>query len=426
MMLDVVMKNNTGESLNIKKILDVEKIRADFPLLLSVGDSLHYLDNAATTQKPNAVIDAIGDCYRHHYGPIHRGLYPLAEDASHRYEEARNTIAKFIGVEGDHGDQLIFTRSTTESINLVAQGWLRPRLNKGDQVWVTRMEHHANYLPWQALCRERGTQLKIIELKKDGGLDLESCSGLYDSNTKFISLTQVSNVLGVINPIKEICTKAAEQGIAVMVDAAQSVGHIPVDVTDLDCDFLAFSAHKMFGPTGIGALYGKADRLEEMEPLLLGGGMVDRVNESDCIWMPYPAKFEAGSQNLADALGFAAAVNWLNETGMAAMHDHVTEVMQYALDSLSKLNGLEIYGPRNAEQRAGIVSFNLTDVHPHDVGQLAGERGVAIRAGHHCCQPLMQHLGVAATARASFAPYNSHDDIDALVDGILEAQGMFG
>lgn len=416
-MLDGVMKNNS-----LADVFKVEKIRADFPLLLNAGDSFHYLDNAATSQKPYAVINAISDCYREHYGPIHRGLYPLAEKASHHYEMARNTVAKFIG---SPNDQLIFTRSTTESINMVAQGWLRSRLRQGDQVWVTRMEHHANYLPWQALCNENGAQLKIIELRQDGSLDLDNCSGLYDSTTKLIAVTQVSNVLGMINPIKEICSKAAEQGIAVMVDAAQSAGHIPVDVIDLDCDFLAFSAHKMFGPTGIGALYGKAERLVEMEPLLLGGGMVDSVNENDSIWMSYPAKFEAGSQNLADALGFAAAVNWLNENGMAVMHDHVTGLTQYALDSLSKLNNVEIYGPRNAEQRAGIVSFNLTDVHPHDVGQIAGERGVAIRAGHHCCQPLMQHLGVAATARASFAPYNSHNDIDALVEAINEAQSMF-
>ena len=417
-MLDGVMKSKP-----LVDVMQVEKIRADFPLLLNAGDSLHYLDNAATTQKPNAVINAISDCYQHHNAPIHRGLYPLAEKASHHYEITRNTIAKFIGVVDD---QLIFTRSTTESINMVAQGWLRSRLNQSDQVWVTRMEHHANYLPWQAVCNENGAQLKIIELKQDGSLDLDNCSGLYDSTTKFIAVTQVSNVLGVINPVKEICSKAAEQGIVVMVDAAQSAGHIPVDVIDLDCDFLAFSAHKMFGPTGIGALYGKAERLVEMEPLLLGGGMVDSVNECDSIWMPYPAKFEAGSQNLADALGFAAAVDWLNETGMAVMHDHVAGLTQYALDSLSRLSNVEIYGPHNAEQRSGIVSFNLTDVHPHDVGQIAGEHGVAIRAGHHCCQPLMQHLGVAATARASFAPYNNYDDIDALIDVIHKAQKMFG
>ena len=400
----------------------VEKIRADFPLLVNAGDSLHYLDNAATSQKPNAVIDAISNCYSEHYGPVHRGLYPLAEEASQRYESARTTLAKFINAPDD---QLIFTRSTTESINMVAQGWLRSRLSKGDQIWVTRMEHHANYLPWQALCNENNAELKIIELRQDGSLDLDSCIGLYDSTTKLIAVTHTSNVLGTINPVKEICAKAAEQGIAVMVDAAQSVGHIPVDVIDIDCDFLAFSAHKMFGPTGIGALYGKAERLVEMEPLLLGGGMVDSINECNSVWMPYPAKFEAGSQNLAGALGFAAAINWLHENDMAAMHKHVTGITQYALDSLSKLNSIEIHGPRNAQQRAGIVSFNLTDVHPHDVGQIAGELGVAIRAGHHCCQPLMQYIGVAATARASFAPYNSYSDIDVLIEAINEAHRMF-
>lgn len=416
-MLDQIMKKNSPDD-----TFQVERIRADFPLLVNAGNALHYLDNAATSQKPNAVIDAISNCYRAHYGPIHRGLYPLAEAASQGYESARTTVAKFINAPSD---QLIFTRSTTESINMVAHGWLGSRLNKGDQVWVTRMEHHGNYLPWQALCNQNGAELKVIELRQDGSLDLDSCSGLYDSATKLIAVTHVSNVLGIINPVKEICSKAAEQGIAVMVDAAQSAGHAPVDVIDIDCDFLAFSAHKMFGPTGIGALYGKAQRLVEMDPLLLGGGMVDSINGCNSVWMPYPAKFEAGSQNLADALGFAAAINWLNKNDMAMMYEHVIGLTQYALDSLSKLNCIELYGPHDVAQRGGIVSFNLTDVHPHDVGQVAGERGVAIRAGHHCCQPLMQHIGVAATARASFAPYNSYSDIDALVEALNEAHSMF-
>ena len=402
---------------------DVATIRAGFPLLAGAGDSLHYLDNAATTQKPNAVIDAIDDCYRHHYAPVHRGLYPLAEEASNLYEAARETVARFIGAPTD---QLIFSRSTTESVNMVAQGWMRPRLRQGDQIWVTRMEHHANYLPWQALCRDSGAQLRIIDLNDDGSLDIENCSSLYGSRTKLIALSQLSNVLGVITPVKKICAQAAEQGIAVMVDAAQSVGHIPVDVAELDCDFLAFSAHKMFGPTGIGALYGKVERLAEMEPLLLGGGMVDNVDECVSSWMPYPAKFEAGSPNLADALGFAAAVNWLDNYDITEMHQHVTDLTQYALDSLSRIADVKIYGPRDTRQRGGIISFNLAKIHPHDIGQIAGERGVAIRAGHHCCQPLMQLLGVSATARASFAPYNCHDDVDALVDAILAAQALMG
>lgn len=402
--------------------LDVATVRADFPLLATAGESLHYLDNAATTQKPHAVIDAIGACYSHHYASVHRGLYPLAEAASQRYEMARSTVAKFIGAPGD---QLIFTRSATESINMVARGWARPRLKPGDQIWVTRMEHHSNYLPWQALCNETGAQLCIIDLKADGSLDLEACPTLYDSRTRLIAVTQVSNVLGVINPVKEICARAAERDIAVLVDAAQSVAHMPVDVVELDCDFLAFSAHKMFGPNGIGGLFGKARRLAEMEPLLLGGGMVDDVGEHDSGWAPYPAKFEAGSQNLAGALGFAAAVDWLDNIDRVAMHSHVTRLTQYALDTLVRLRGVEIYGPQAADQHAGIVSFNLANVHPHDVAQMAGEHGVAIRAGHHCCQPLMQHLGVAATARVSFAPYNCQDDVDAMADAILAAQTLF-
>lgn len=404
-------------------LLDVNLIRSNFPLLAEADASLHYLDNAASTQKPKVVIDAIADCYRQHYAPVHRGLYPLAEEASHRYEMARARIASFIGSASN--GQLVFTRSATESINMVAQGWLRSRLHPGDQVWVSRMEHHANFLPWQALCRESGAELHIIELNVDGTLDLESARELYSPRTKLIALCQVSNVLGVINPIKELVAHATECNIPVLVDAAQSVGHMPVDVTELGCDFLAFSAHKMFGPSGIGVLYAKPERLEEMEPLLLGGGMVDSVGEKESSWVPSPAKFEAGSPNLADALGFAAAVDYIDSIGINAMHAHVTQLTQHALESLSKIKGIEIYGPRKAEQRAGIIAFNLDGVHPHDLAQVAGERGVAIRAGHHCCQPLMQHLGVAATVRASFAPYSSHDDLDALVDAILAAQAMF-
>lgn len=395
--------------------------RCDFPQLTGSKTPLHYLDNAATTLKPNTVIDTISHCYRDHYGPVHRGLYPLAEEASRRYEMARDTLARFIHAAND---QLIFTRSATESINMVAQGWLRPRLKAGDQIWVTRMEHHANYLPWQALCRQQGAQLRIIEIKKDGTLDLDHCDQLYDASTRLIALTHISNVLGTINPIKEICARASEKKIAVLIDGAQSVGHIPVDVSDLDCDFLAFSAHKMFGPTGIGALYAKAERLNEMEPLLLGGGMVDSVEKHESIWMPYPAKFEAGSQNLADALGFAAAVDWITALGLSTIHQYVTALTDYAYDQISKINGVEIY-ISDTQQRGGILSFNVSDVHPHDVAQVAGESGVAIRAGHHCCQPLMQYLATAATARASFAPYNTRDDVDALVDAIQKVRELF-
>lgn len=405
-------------------VFDASAIRADFPLLCEKErvQALHYLDNAATTQKPSVVIEAIADCYRSHYGPVHRGLYALAEDATARYERARSRIAQFIGA---NSDDLIFTRSATESINMVAQGWARRRLQPGDVVWVSRMEHHANFLPWWQVCRETGAELRIIELKPDGTLDLEGADGLYGSRTRLIALTHVSNVLGVINPVKEVIDNAGQKGIQVLVDGAQSVGHMPISVNDMNCDFLAFSAHKMFGPSGIGALYAKPERLSEMEPLLYGGGMVDQVGEAECCWMPYPAKFEAGSPALADAIGFAAAVDYIDRIGMEAMHSYVWELTQTAVQKLSHLDGLELYGPKAQAGCAGILAFNIEGVHPHDVGQIAGEMGVAIRAGHHCCQPLMQYLGVAATVRASFAPYNAPEDVDALVEAISEAQVLF-
>jgi cysteine desulfurase/selenocysteine lyase len=399
--------------------------RRDFPMLRSApgGVPLVYLDNAATSQKPEVVIEAVAECYRHHYGPVHRGLYPLAEESSARYERARARLAHFVGAGSP--EQVIFTRSATEAINLVAAGWARPRLGPGDDVWVTRMEHHANYLPWQRVCRSSGARLHHIELDADGHLDLDR-SGCLGPRTRLIALTQVSNVLGTINPVRELCARARERGIPVLVDAAQAVSHLALDVRDLDCDFLAFSAHKMLGPDGIGALYARAEHLDAMEPLLVGGGMVDRVEEEGSVWAPSPGKFEAGSPNLAGALGFAAAADYLSAVGMERIHRHLHQLTEYALSALRTLHGVQIYGPRHSEQRAGIVSFNLTGVHAHDVAHVAGERGVAIRAGHHCCQPLMAHLGVASTARASFALYNRTEDVDALVDAVAAARKMFG
>jgi cysteine desulfurase/selenocysteine lyase len=322
---------------------------------------------------------------------------------------------------------LIFTRSATESINLVARGWLQARLQPGDEVWVTRMEHHANFLPWQAVCNESGARLRVIELTAQGTLDWEACvDKLFSTKTKLIAVTQVSNVLGVINPLTEIIRRAHEQDIAVLVDAAQAVGHIPVDVSALDCDFLALSAHKLFGPNGIGALFAKAEHLQSMEPLLLGGGMVDVVGETHSEWAEYPAKFEAGSPNLADALGFAVALDYIEAIGLDVIQAHVNGLTQYALDKLSAIEGLHIYGPADVKQQTGIISFNVGDVHSHDLGQIAGEHNVAIRAGHHCCQPLMEALGVAATARVSFAPYNTREDVDALLEAIEAARQVFG
>jgi cysteine desulfurase/selenocysteine lyase len=405
--------------------LDAGRMRADFPLFEQAAwRELAYLDNAATSHKPAVVIDAIADCYRRFNGPVHRGLYPLAEEASEHYERARARLARFIGAPAP--SQLVFTRSATESINMVAAGWLRPRLAPGDLVWVSRMEHHANFLPWQQVCAEIGAQLRIIELDGQGCLDLEGAPELYGPRTRLIALTHVSNLLGVINPVAEVCAQARGHAIPVLLDAAQSVGHLPVDVQALDCDFLAFSAHKMCGPTGIGALYARPERLEEMAPLLLGGGMVDRVDVAGSTWSPWPDKLEAGSPNLAGAVGFAAAADYLDGIGLDAVAEHVGDLCKFAIEALARVPGLELYGPGAEGPRTGIIAFNVEGVHPHDLGQLLGERQVAIRAGHHCCQPLVQHLGVAATARASLALYNRVQDIEALVAGIAEAREVFG
>lgn len=406
-------------------MLDVEAVRRQFPLLNERigGRPLCYLDNAATSHKPLSVLDAMDDCYRHHYGPIHRGLYPLAEDASLRYEQARATVARFIGSPSP--ERLVFTRSATEAINLVATGWAQPRLRPGDVVWVSRMEHHSNFLPWQRICQRTGARLRIIELKPDGSLDIESAADLYEPRTRLIALSHVSNVLGVVNPIREVSENARAHGIPVLIDAAQSVAHVPVDVVALGCDFLAFSAHKMCGPTGIGALYAKSEYLDDMEPLHVGGGMVDEVDEMRSSWAPSPGKFEAGSPNLAGAVGFAAAVEYLSGIGMKRVHTHVRDLIRETLRALAEIPDVQIYGPADATKRAGIVAFNLSNVHAHDVAQLLAERGVAIRAGHHCCQPLMQHLGVPATARVSFAFYNRRNDVEIFIDALQWARRAY-
>ncbi len=408
----------------LENTLDVARLRRDFPLLREhrAGREWVYLDNAATSQKPNCVIEAIADCYRSYNAPVHRGLYALAQEATIRYEDARARISRFI--RAPSSEQIIFTRSATESINMVAQGWAASRLKPGDQVWVTRMEHHSNFLPWQRVCRATGAELCVIELNAAGKLDLSTCPGLFGPRTRLIALSLVSNVLGVINPVSEIIQQAAEQNIAVLVDAAQAASHIPLDVKTLGCDFLALSAHKMCGPNGIGLLYARARRLEEMEPMLLGGGMVDQVEEQEAAWAEAPAKFEAGSPNLAGAVGFAAAADYLGGIGMIAIQQHIAALTRYAMEALMAFPDITIYGP-DAGQRAGIISFNLAGIHPHDLVQAAGDEGVALRAGHHCCQPLMHRLRITGTARASFAFYNTASDIDALLAAIDKARRLF-
>jgi cysteine desulfurase/selenocysteine lyase len=408
--------------------IDFDEVKKDFSIFSThQQDSqqpLHYLDSAASGQKPDCVVNAITDCYRKNYGPVHRGLYPLAENASEQYEVSRQTIASFIN--SPSRNNIVFTRSATEAINLVASGWAKQQVNPGDEIWVSQMEHHSNFLPWQRVCQERGAHLRVIPIDSFGRLDLANATGLFGKKTRLIAVTHVSNVLGVVNPIEKLVALADNHSIPVLVDAAQSVGHMTLDVQKLDCDFLVASAHKMCGPTGVGFLYAKHDRLVETEPLLLGGGMVDEVSIEGSSWADIPARFEAGSPNLAGVLGFAAAATYLNDIGRVQIEARVKALTRVAGAALANIEGVIVYGPDSDDSRAGIISFNIDGIHPHDVAQIAGERGVAIRAGHHCCQPLMAYLGVSSTARASFSFYNNEDDISALVAAIHKTKNVLG
>lgn len=410
--------------LRVDEARNFDEIRGEFSVFHQNIGPYHYLDSAASSHKPGCVIDAVADAYRYQYAPVHRGLYPQAEAASDAYEQARATLAAFINASS--ANNLVFTHSATESINMVAEGWARSRLSPGDEIWVSEMEHHSNFLPWQRVCRERGAVLQTIPLGDDGQLDIQRASGLFGSKTKLIALTLVSNVLGTINPLAQLTEQAHAHDIPVLVDAAQAVAHIPIDVQTLGCDFLVASAHKMCGPGGIGFLYGTQERLEETSPLMLGGGMVDHVGDGHSSWAPVPARFEAGSPHFAGALGFSAAADYLAGIGLPAIELRVRELTTQASEALSSIEGVTLYGKPGSSVHAGVVSFNLQHVHPHDVAQIAGESGVAIRAGHHCCQPLMQRLGVASTARASFSFYNNEDDILALVDAVQAARKIFG
>lgn len=406
--------------------IDPALLRRDFPIFDSGSrqHALRYLDNAATTHKPRAVIDAITRSYAEYYGPIHRGLYPLAEQATSNYESARKTLQQFIGAASP--DQLVFTRSATEAINMVASGWLQPRLQAGDIVWVSRMEHHSNYLPWQRVCQQQGAELRVIELAEDGQLDLEGAPELFSKGSKLIAISHVSNVLGIENPVAALCATAKQHDIPVLVDAAQSVSHLELDVADMDCDFLAFSAHKMFGPTGIGLLYAKAERLAEMAPFQVGGGMVDIVGigTAPSQWTGIPSCFEAGSPDMPGAVGFAAAADYLTSLGLGVVRKHIASLTRLAAEQLLSIDSVSLL-PHAALPCSGIVSFTHRDLHPHDMAQIAGESGVAIRAGHHCAQPLLNHLGLAATARASFSVYNDESDIESLIAAIRSAEKVF-
>lgn len=403
--------------------LDVASVRADFPILAETvnGHPLIYLDSAATSQKPAEVIEAVGNYYRTSNANVHRGVHMLGERATEVFEGARTAVAGFVNAD-PRG--VIFVRNTTEGLNLVAQAYARPRLGPADRIVATVMEHHSNLVPWQQVRDQTGCQLEFISMTDDGRLDPESVARLLQAPTRLLTVTHVSNVLGTLNPIQELVRMAHREGIVVCIDGAQAVPHMAVDLADLDADFYAFSGHKMCGPTGIGVLYGRPALLEEMPPFLTGGSMISVVTLEQTTWAEIPHRFEAGTPDIASAAGLTAAISYLQGLGMAQIQQHEEELTDYAAEALSEVPGLTQYGPQG-RARMGIISFNLESVHPHDVGTILDREGVAIRAGHHCCQPLMRRLGVAATTRASFYLYNTREEVDGLVRGLGEVNRIF-
>src|SRR5215218_8372437 len=403
---------------------DVQEIRHDFPILEREvnGKRLVYLDNAATSQKPRQVIQALTDFYEQHNANIHRGVHRLAEEATAAYEEARQKVARFIGAPDTRA--LIFTRGTTESINLVAHAWGRKFLREGDDVVLTEAEHHSNIVPWQLAARATGAKLRFIPIQDDGTLDLEEAERLIGPKTRFVGCIHASNVLATKNPVERLAELAHGAGALMLVDGAQSAPHLPVDVMKLGCDFFACSGHKMLGPTGVGVLWGRPEILDAMDPFLGGGEMIREVHLEHSTWNELPHKFEAGTMNIAQAVGLGAAVDYLDALGMDNVREHERRLGEYAYQRLSEIGGITVYGP--AKDRTGLVSFCLPDVHPHDLSQLLDEEGVAIRSGHHCAQPLMRRLGVAATARASFYLYNTEEEVDALLTALEGARRFLG
>ena len=406
-------------------MLDAKKIKRDFPILSRqvYGKPLVYLDNAATSQKPSSVIQALVDYYEGYNANVHRGVHALSMEATDRYEEARQKVATFIKAESS--TSIAWTRNTTEGINLVANSWAMDNIKAGDEIVTTQLEHHSNLVPWQRVARARDATLRFIPIAEDGTLDLEDLDSIITPRTKLLCMAHVSNSLGTINPVAELTARARDVGAYVLVDGAQSVPHMPVDVGDLDFDFMAFSGHKMMGPTGIGALYVKPDILEQMEPFLTGGEMVLEVTYEDATWNDLPMRFEAGTPNIGDAIALGAAVDYLEELGMEKVREHEVELTRYALEAFKELEEIDVFGPLDARKRGGIISFHSDEVHPHDLGTVLDRQGIAVRTGHHCTMPLMGKLGVVATARASFYVYNSEEEVDLLVDGLKEALRYF-
>ncbi len=416
----------TGKPNSPTQSIDVEQIKADFPILgqRPHGKRLVYLDSAATSQKPAAVIETLSNFYRTSNANIHRGVYDLSERATAAYDEARAKVATFINASSPR--ECVFTRNATEAINLVANSWGRSNLQPGDEVVLTVLEHHSNIVPWQIIAADRGAKLRFVDIDDKGRLILDQLDDYLSSGrVKMVAFTHVSNSLGTINPAVEIIARAHQAGALTLVDGAQSVPHMPVDVQEMGADFLAFSGHKMLGPMGAGVLYGKRNLLEAMPPFLGGGDMIRTVERDVSTYADLPEKFEAGTPSVADAVGLGAAIDYLNHVGMSRVRQHEKDLVRYALASLREVPDVRLFGPEG-EDRAGVVSFAIGDVHPHDVASILDGEGVAVRAGHHCTQPLMERLCVVATTRASFYLYNDEDDVDQLVDGIMVVRRVFG
>jgi len=405
---------------------DVHQLRQEFPTLHQEvnGKYLAYLDNAATSQKPKKVLDAVGRYYREDNANVHRGIHELSRRATLAYEGARERVAEWLGAA--EAAEVIWTRGTTESINLVAATWGMDQLGEGDEILLTTMEHHSNIVPWQLVAHRTGAKLKYIEMDEEGRLRLEDLDTLLTNRTKLVAMNQVSNALGTVNPVERVIEAAHAKGALVLVDGAQGVPHTKVDVGAMDADFYAFSSHKMYGPTGVGVLWARRELLEEMSPYQGGGEMISIVQRDESSWAEIPHKFEAGTPNIAGAVGAAAAVDFMEEVGYEAFQAHERSLLEYAMERLCAIPGMEIFGPRDLETRSGVISFALGDAHPHDIATILDSEGVAIRAGHHCAQLVMKHFNVAATTRASFSMYNTTDDVDRLIAGLEVVRKIFG
>jgi len=423
--MSVAQVSSTHERLErAASVFDVQRVRRDFPILgTSVnGKPLVYLDNAATAQKPQAVIDAVSRYYANDNANIHRGVHYLSERATAAYEDVRRRAQVFLGA--GEAREVVFVRGTTDAINLVAHSYVRPRLEAGDEVVISAMEHHSNIVPWQLACGERGARLRVVPMTQAGELMLDAYEELLNDRTKMVALGHISNALGTVNPIKEMVRTAKERGIPVLVDGAQAAPHLTIDVSDLGCDFYAVSGHKMFGPTGTGLLYGRAELLEAMSPYQGGGDMIETVSFERSTYARIPAKFEAGTPNIAGVVGLGAAIDYLLSIGRASIAKYESELLQYAVEAIGGVEGIRLVGtPR---ERAGVVSFVMEGIHPHDVGTIVDQEGIAIRTGHHCAQPVMDFYGIAATARASFAFYNTREEVDSLVTALGKTHELFG